>query len=409
MKQLSLLFCLLIFIASCQNQSSDTEETKQDTTTTSQTDSLTSTLDKELDSLHQIGVFNGFAAVVVDTSKMLYSRGFGYADVENQKEYTENTLINIASISKVFIGIALLKAQEMELLNLDDPINKHLPFEVKNPHFPNEVITIRHLATHTSTITDTDVYMQTCYVNRNDVAIDESLKEKYKLYYQNTSTDWMPLAEYLEKVLTKEGALYDTATFANRKVGELYDYSNIGAALCALVIESVAKQSFDKFTKEHIFKPLEMNATSWNFEEVDSSNYSKLYYDEQELPYYTILSYPDGGLITSSSDLSKFLIDLMKGYDGNGMLLNKDSYAEFFKSQLEQENFEGKKDFNVGLFLDKQLAYNDIGHSGGDPGTNTMMYFDSEKKIGRIFIANTDSKKENSGDVFWGIWGVLEK
>uniref|UniRef100_UPI0025B983F9 serine hydrolase n=1 Tax=Bernardetia sp. TaxID=1937974 RepID=UPI0025B983F9 len=121
------------------------------------------------------------------------------------------------------------------------------------------------------------------------------------------------------------------------------------------------------------------------------------------------LSYPDGGLITSSSDLSKFLIDLMKGYDGNGMLLNKDSYAEFFKSQLEQENFEGKKDFNVGLFLDKQLAYNDIGHSGGDPGTNTMMYFDSEKKIGRIFIANTDSKKENSGDVFWGIWGVLEK
>ena len=408
MKKLSFILCLTLLIVSCQNKNSDTKETKNESTT-NLTDSLTSIMDRELDSLYQIGVFNGFTATVVDTSKVIYNRGFGYADIENKKEYTENTLINIASISKVFIGIALLKAQEMELLHLDDPINKHLPFEVKNPHFPNEVITIRHLATHTSTITDTDTYMKTCYVNRNDVAIDENLKEKYELYYQNPSKNWVSLSEYLEKIVSREGALYDTAIFANRKVGELYDYSNIGAALCGLVIESATQKPFYEFTKEHIFQPLGMSSTAWRFEDVDSSKYSKLYYDNQELPYYTILSYPDGGLITSSSDLSKFLIDLMKGYDGRGTLLEKSSYEEFFKSQLEQKNFNGKKDFNVGLFLDKQLAYNDIGHSGGDPGTNTMMYFDSEKKVGRIFITNTDSKKENSGDVFWGIWDALEK
>ncbi|WP_338815332.1 serine hydrolase domain-containing protein [Bernardetia sp. Wsw4-3y2] len=407
MKSLFLILSLVIIISSCQDNPKQVAETEQKTTV-SKINSLKPNINKELDSLHNLGVFNGFSVSIVDTSGILYNRGFGYADIKNKKEYTENTIINIASISKVFIGISLLKAQEMNLLDLDAPINDYLPFEVINPNFPDELITVRHLATHTSSIVDTDIYMKTCYVNRNNIAIDESLKEKYELYYQNPSNNWIPLEEYLAKILVKGNELYDTATYANRKPNEIYEYSNIGAALCALVIESVAKKPFHEFTKEHIFEPLGMSATSWLFEEVDSSNYSKLYFDNQELPYYTILSYPDGGLITSSTDLSKFLIDLIKGYDGNGKLLNKDNYEEFFKSQLKKENFKGKENFNVGFFLDKELAYNAIGHTGGDPGTNTLMYFDSEKKVGRIFIANTDSEKENSNDVFWGIWNVLE-
>ncbi|WP_375563262.1 serine hydrolase domain-containing protein [Bernardetia sp. OM2101] len=407
MKLLPAIFSLIILLSSCKDKPTQKEETKQKIEI-SKTTSLRPNITTELDSLYNLGVFNGFSATVVDTSGILYNRGFGYADVKNQKEYTENTIINIASVSKVFIGVSLLKAHEMNLLDLDAPINDYLPFEVINPNFPNEKITARHLATHTSSIVDTETYMKTDYINRNDVAIDESLKEKYELYYQNPSQNWMPLSEYLEKILVKGNEFYDTATYANRKPNKIYEYSNVGAALCALLIESVAKKPFHEFTKEHIFEPLEMNATSWLFEDVDSSAYSKLYFDNQELPYYTILSYPDGGLITSSTDLSKFLIDLMKGYEGNGTLLNKNNYEEFFKSQLKQENFDGKENFNVGLFLDKELAYNAIGHTGGDPGTNALMYFDSEKKAGRIFIANTDSKKENSNDVFWGIWNVLE-
>ncbi|WP_338760967.1 serine hydrolase domain-containing protein [Bernardetia sp. ABR2-2B] len=407
MKLLPFIFSLIILLSSCQDKPNQTKETEQEKTPSKKT-SLRPNINKELDSLHNLGVFNGFSATVVDTSGVLYNRGFGYADMKNQKKYTENTIINIASVSKVFIGISLLKAHEMNLLDLDAPINDYLPFEVINPNFPNEKITARHLATHTSSIIDTEMYMKTDYINRNDVVIDESLTEKYELYYQNPSKNWMPLSEYLEKILVEGNEFYDTATYANRKPNEIYEYSNVGAALCALVIESVAKKPFHEFTKEHVFEPLEMSATSWLFEEVDSSAYSKLYFDDKELPYYTILSYPDGGLITSSSDLSKFLIDLIKGYEGNGTLLNKDNYAEFFKSQLKEENFEGKENFNVGLFLDKELAYNAIGHTGGDPGTNALMYFDSEKKAGRIFIANTDSKKENSNDVFWGIWNTLE-
>ena len=362
-----------------------------------------------MDSLYQLGVYNGYSASIVDTSGIIYNQGFGYADVNNQKKYTKNTIINIASISKIFIGVALLKAQEMSLIDLDDSINKYLPFKVTNPNFPKELITIRQLATHTSSIVDTDIYMKSDYVNKDDIPIAENLKEKYKLYYQNPSKEWVSLSKYLEKILDKNGELYDASTFANRKSGETYEYSNIGAALCAFVIECAAKKPFNEFTKEHIFNPLEMSSTAWFFEEVDNTNYSKLYYDDQELPYYKILSYPDGGLITSSTDLSNFLVDLIKGYSGHGAVLTAKGYEELFKSQLKEAAFGDKKNYNVGLFTEKELAYHVIGHTGGDPGTNTMMYFDTETKIGKILILNTDSKKENSNDVFWGIWNALDK
>lgn len=401
----SIYLFIAILAISCESRKSPKKENPE----TANSSFEGADIDKALDSLYQKGVFNGFSASIVDSSGILYNKGFGYANLREKKKYTKNTLINIASISKVFIGIALLKAQEMGHLELDDPINKHLPFEVLNPNFPKEDISIRQLATHSSSIVDGDVYIQSCYINQDDVSIDEKLKEKYGLYYQNPSTEWIPLAAYMKKLLKTDESLYDPSSFANRKPGALYEYSNIGAALCALIIEYATKTAFHEFTQQHIFAPLEMTATTWQFEEADSNNYSKLYFEQEELPYYKILSYPDGGLITSSTDLSKFLIELIKAYSGKGSILNPSSYKEFFKSQLNETALGDKKNSNIGISIDKQLGYHVIGHSGGDPGTNTMMYFDTEKGSGRIFIANTDSHKENSDEVFWNIWDTLDQ
>ncbi|MFS4482189.1 serine hydrolase domain-containing protein [Hyunsoonleella sp. 2307UL5-6] len=397
------ILVILLIISSCKELVKQ-DKTRITTTSNVSLDSITS----EIERFYNKNVFNGFAVSIVDTTGILYNKGFGYADVSKQKKYTENTVINIASISKVFIAAALLKAVELNVINLDDPINTYLPFKVVNPNYPNELITVRQLATHTSSIVDTDIYMQTCYVNKDDIPISDSLK-RYELYYQNPSKNWMTLAEYLRKVLKKDDAFYNVSTFAKRKPGVLREYSNIGAALCALVIEYATNTPFFEFTKKHIFNPLRMTSTTWFFDEADSANYSKLYYDDYELPYYQILSYPDGGLITSSTDLSKFLIELIKGYSANGSILNANSYNEFFKSQLDNNSLGGKENFNVGLFIDKELAYNVIGHTGGDPGTNTMMFFNTEEAKGRIFITNTDSKKENSIETMWNIWDALKK
>lgn len=365
-------------------------------------------LTSKLDSLHQEGFFNGFSVAVVNEQGLLYNRGFGYADVETKKPYTEETIINIASVSKMFVGVALLKAVELDLVALDDPVSKHLSFEVKNPHHPDTPITIRQLATHTSSLVDGDVYMETDYINKDNTPIDATLQERYGLYYQNPAEDWMPLADYLVKLLQAGEQWYEPTTYANWAPGDQFEYSNIGTALCALVVESAANMPFYAFTDQHIFQPLGMSSTAWRFEDVDMSAFSKLYYEDLELPYYRILSYPDGALISSSTDLGLFLSELIKGHMGQGSLLGKESYTELFKSQLSAAQLGEKEGFNAGFFTEKYLEYNDIGHSGGDPGVNTLMFFDTETNMGRLMILNTDSDKENNLDAYWGIWNALD-
>ena len=136
-------------------------------------DSILRKLTEELENICSREYINGFSVAIVNQDGTLYEKGFGYSDIKASKKYTNNTIQNIASISKTFIGIALLKAQELGKLNLDDPINKHLSFNVNNPYFPNEQITIRQLATHTSSIKDPSRYEKNGYIlkeNDNGVA-----------------------------------------------------------------------------------------------------------------------------------------------------------------------------------------------------------------------------------------------
>ena len=91
-----------------------------------QTDSLT----KELTELSNKNSIVGFSVAFVNRDSILYAKGFGYSDKEKKKLYTKNTVQPIASISKTLAGVALMKAQEMGKLNLDDDINKYLPFKI---------------------------------------------------------------------------------------------------------------------------------------------------------------------------------------------------------------------------------------------------------------------------------------
>lgn len=117
-------------------------------------DSLTA----ELEVLRNQGHFIGFGVAIVNRQGALHQHGFGFADAQAHKPYSIHTIQNIASVSKTLVGLALLKAQELGRLNLADSVNKYLPFRVVNPAFPKVPITLRHLATHTSSIRDNDFY-----------------------------------------------------------------------------------------------------------------------------------------------------------------------------------------------------------------------------------------------------------
>ena len=366
----------------------------------------------ELNKLHEMGQINGFATAIVHSSGTLYANGIGYADVASQTPYGPQTIQNIGSVSKTFIGIALLKAQEMGKLKLDDAINSYLPFEVKNPNHPEDVITLRHLATHTSSILDTDFYDEKAYILKDSVENPEELAKINESFTPPASR--ISMMDFLKNVLSPEGEWYLKESFSSHKSGAIYEYTNVGATLAAAVLEEATGENHEAFVTKHILKPLGMESSGLSFNQIDLSQHSKLYASpETELPFYSLITYPDGGMITSISDLSIYLAELIKGYAGEGSLLEKESYQELFREQLSAKNLPDRDkeddyddEYNTGIFMGfTPRGY--VGHTGGDPGIATFMFFDPKTQMGRILMINTSIRNSEGVQQFYAIWNKL--
>ncbi len=404
MNKILLLALLNCFLLACENKKNADKDTfvqiQQELT-----DSLTSISDT--------ADFNGFGVAIVNEKGVLYQNGFGYANVATKEKYTENTIQNIASISKTFLGIAMLKAQELGKLQLDDSVNKYLPFRVFNPWHPEVPITIRHLVTHTSGIVDTDEYLFRAWILNDTVNLAHNLAIDIGECKFSAPATAIPMEAFLKNILEKDAVWYKTAGFLKNKPGEIFEYSNIGATLAALVIEKATGKKYDAFSKECILKPLQMNASGWGLHAVDTSKHTKLYINKTTAyPFYTCVTYPDGSMITSSADMSKYMTELIKGYLGSGTLLSKDSYATYFTGQLKAEHFkertegEYSDEYNMGITMGISSTGN-FGHTGGDPGLFSIMFINPKTKTGCYLIHNTDLNEKKSWNQSGRIWDLL--
>ena len=156
------------------------------------------------------GIVGLGAAVIVDR-QVVWMKGYGFADWQRTRPFTPNTIMNVGSIAKPFVGVAMMRAVHEGKLALDEDINTYLPFRVVNPHHPNERITLRHLATQSSSITDRWAVYSGTY------------------HYGGDSPE--PLGRFLEQYFTRNGRNYSRANFLDAKPGARREYSNIGAAL----------------------------------------------------------------------------------------------------------------------------------------------------------------------------------
>ncbi|MFD2556803.1 serine hydrolase domain-containing protein [Sphingobacterium tabacisoli] len=381
------LFILLISCAAAQKR----DNARKD-------DALT----KSLEIAYERKAIKGFSVSIVNENGPVYSNGFGFADLDQNKPYDSNSIQNIASISKTLIGIALLKAQELGKLNINDPINIYLPFEVINPQYPEAPILIKHLAYHTSSITDPDeVYAKSYVLSKDAHREDEGVYD-----YFNTSDTYISLQDFIGNCLSEKGKWYTKNMFINARPGETREYSNIAAALCALVIEHAVGEDYRTFTKQHILIPLKMGNSGWTSTDIDSTKRSRLFVNnEKMIAEYSLITYADGGFITSSNDLGLFLSELINGYRGTGKLLSPDSYKKLFEKKRFIDN--GKVE-DYGVFIEFRDGFlkvkNDmIGHNGSDPGVFTAMYFNPTTHVGKILLVNTDT------DFREDVWPEIEE
>jgi CubicO group peptidase (beta-lactamase class C family) len=326
----------------------------------------------------------GLGAAIIDNQTMLWAQGYGFSDKHREVPFAPTTIMNSAGISKTITGFCLMKAVEENKVSLDEDINKYLPFKVINPFFPNDVITLRQLATHSACIADQS--------------------ELYNSTYTYGVDSPEQLGDFLKNYFDPSERYYKKENFLDKKPGTFFRYSNIATGLAAYIVEMATAEKLNEYSKRVLFDPLKMNNTGWLLSEVDTAKHSHLYKAEQdtitEFELYGITTYPDGGLRTSVAELSKFLIGLVNEGEYNGTrILKRELALEMIKPQFTSQNKPLNMDLtkkNYGVFIPLWRAENRMGNAGGDFGVINKMFYDPTKKIGVLLFANTSLSEEGN-------------
>jgi len=315
----------------------------------------------------------GIAACIVKDGQVVWSSGYGWANLETQTAVTPDTVFMIASISKVVTGTSLMQLFEQGVFTLDGPVTDHLPFSVSNPNYPDEPITFRQILSHASSIQDNPVLLSAFY-SEGDSPI--------------------PLGLYLENYLSPGGVLYGpNRNFYDYAPGTAVNYSNIGFALCGYLVEAITGVSFADYCTQHLFVPLQMNETSWFLRDLDETQLAMPYqYDFKTRKYvaygqYGYPDYPDGQLRTSARQLANFLIaSINYGEFGSARILEQATAEEMRRVQYP----ELSSTTGLAWEYEEHNGETRLGHYGGDKGVTTAMWFRPSDGVGVIALANGD-------------------
>ncbi|WP_179223021.1 serine hydrolase domain-containing protein [Pontibacter ummariensis] len=291
----------------------------------------------------------------------LYAKGFGLANVEKGVVATEETMFRIGSVSKLFVGLAVLKLQEEGKLQLRDKLSVLAPeIEYKNPWEQTHPIRIEHLLSHT------------------------------------TGWDDIHLAEYLHNDPTpatlKEGLDFHPHSRVSRWVpGTRMAYSNSGPAVAAYVVQKVTGQPFEDYVAENFFKPMGMETITYFPSEGYKRLGATLYERGRPVDYWHVITRPTGSINASPKDMGKLIsFFLNRGKAGSTQLLSPSS----IKRMETPTNTLGAK---AGLELGYGLAnytreykgHVFHGHGGSLNGGKALFSYLPEQEVGFFVSINT--------------------
>ena len=315
----------------------------------------------------------GMAIVFIENGQITWSRNYGYADQENAKKVTDETIFQIASSSKTVTGVAVMKLYENGLIDLDSSINNYLPFKLMNPHFPGDEITVRMLLQHTSSLIDDDQVLKSTYTIESGLADSETTLE-----------------EFIRGYFLEGGQWYDAEkNFSKKTPGEAHSYSNAGFGLLGYLVEYVSGQPFNEYCNDNIFTPLGMESSGWLHAEIDPENLTVHYDQGNPLKPYSFPSYPDGALKTTALDYAKFLIAIMNGGVYEGVRILEESTVKEMLPENREENLVWENDVLNEFLVINTNDQHIQGHTGGDPGAFSVVYFNPENDRGVVLFVNS--------------------
>ena len=330
--------------------------------------------------LKKEGISPGNILVYRD-GEVVFKSADGLRAINPEDSLTLDSQFRLASVSKQFTAVAIMKLKEAGSLDYDQNVNTILK------DFPYNTITVRHLLQHTSGLTDYERLIAENFVKQDTTKTyilgnDEILKEFYRV---NPELDFSP--------------------------GEKWEYSNTGYLVLATIVEKISGQHFREFLKTQITDPLGMSNTTLYKYQMDADpnmpnrvfGYQLALNQTDKVPNdYDIVNdvRGDGGIYSTLDDLYKWNMALV-----NYTLISKDYLDEAWSAGTL--NNDEKTRYGFGWFLEQDTSKpQTVFHSGGWVGFSTFLYNEIETKSG--FILLTNNTTDNYLDILYGISNIRE-
>lgn len=314
--------------------------------------------------------------IIID-GELVWVKANGVRETKDRAPVTPDTVFRIASMTKSFTALSILKLRDEGKLSLDDPVYKYVP-ALANLAYPTKdspVLTIRHLLTHSEGFPEDNPWG-----DRQLAQSDETIRA------------WM-----------RDGIPFSNAP------GTAYEYSNYGFGILGQVVARVSGRPYADYVRDNILRPLGMDSSTFEMSVVPSDRIAlgyrwedNIWKDEPTLAHGSFGSM--GGLWTTARDLARYVAFHMSAVPPRDETergpVRRSSVREMQQAWRAQPAFavRGTVDaplqlilssYGYGLGIAQDCRFNYIvGHGGGLPGYGSLMRWLPEYGVGVIAMGN---------------------
>ena len=311
----------------------------------------------------------GLSVAVVKNNEIIYTHSFGWKDIESNQPLTDDCIFRIASISKSFSATSIMQLARAKKLSLNDDIGDLIGFKVRNPKYPETVITLRMVLSHRSGINDSQGYFTLDVIN------------------PDKNPDW-------------------AKSYNEYEPGTGYMYCNLNYNMVGTIIERISGERFDQYVRHHVLDPLGLYG-GYCVDSLDKTRFATIYqYDDslkklvaspgaynprrEELARY-VMGYstpvfsPTGGMKISATDLARYMTMHMNygRYKGKKIMAKKSSKQ--MQAKISEKEGYG---LAIGTFDNLIAGKSMKGHTGSAYGLESGMFFYPKEKFGIVVITN---------------------
>ncbi|MBZ5601642.1 MAG: beta-lactamase family protein [Acidobacteriia bacterium] len=307
----------------------------------------------------------GAAVVVVKDGKILFSKGYGYADVAQRKPATADaTLFRPGSISKLFTWTSIMQLVEQKKLDLDRDVNEYIDFKI--PATYPQPITLRNIMTHTP-------------------GFEEAIKDLFVA----EPKDLKPLGEYLKASLPER--VFPPGTTPA--------YSNYATALAGYILQRVSGESYEDYVERHILQPLGMARTTFRqplpeaLRPMMSNGYQVA--SKPAKPFEVVQGWPAGSSSTTATDMARFMIAHLQDGQYDAVRILQPETARLMHSA----QFVAVPPLNsmaLGFYEETRNGQRIIGHGGDTVCFHSDLHLIPAAGVGFFISYNSAGKGEIS-------------